>query len=122
MKIVAFEQRVRGRAELAPGQHEKVIDGDKLTQASGVTNQPAADHIGFKKVKGGYVAHITEITTGNKPLDQVARQLGGGMKVAQADRELGHLTNKFEFRIMTDTRVQAGCRDAAARLHEPHGG
>jgi len=75
----SFEQRVRAtRPELAPEQFKKVIDGDKLTQATGITNQQAADHIGFKRIKGGYEVYISEITTGNKDLNLLAKQLEGG--------------------------------------------
>lgn len=101
----AFEQRVKSRPELAPERFVKVIEGDKLTQAKGITNLQAADHIGFVKVKGGYVVEVSEYTTGNKDLTHLAKQLEGGFKIAQSDREYGHLlTNEPKFRIFTDNK------------------
>lgn len=100
----SFEREVRKLPEFAPERYAKIIDGDKLTQARGVTNLKAADHIGFVKVKGGYEAYITEFTSGNKPLDQLTRQLEGGFKIARGDRQLGHQTSKFLSRVVTDNR------------------
>jgi hypothetical protein len=101
----AYEIKVRAeRPELKAENFVKVIDGDKATQAKGVTNQNAADHIGFvKKPKGDlYIVEVSEITTGNKDLAHLAKQLEGGTKVASQDKQLGHLVSKFEYRVFTD--------------------
>jgi hypothetical protein len=101
----AYELKVRAeRPELKAENFVKVIDGDKLTQAKGITHQNAADHIGFvKKPKGDlYTAQISEITTGNKDLKHLARQLEGGAKIAYQDKQFGHLIVKPEYRVFTD--------------------
>jgi hypothetical protein len=100
----AYELKVRAeRLELKAENFVKVIDGDKLTQAKGVTNQNAADHIGFVKQKSGlYTVQISEITTGNKDLKHLARQLEGGAKIAYQDKEFGHLIVEPKYRVFTD--------------------
>jgi hypothetical protein len=87
----AYEIKVRAeRPELKAENFVKVIDGDKLTPAKGITSQNAADHIGFvKKTKGDlYTVQISEITTGNKDLKHLARQLEGGAKIAYQESGL----------------------------------
>jgi hypothetical protein len=101
----AYEIKVRTeRPELKAENFVKVIDGDKATQAKGVTNQNAADHIGFVREKSGlYTVHISEITTGNKDLKHLARQLEGATKIAYQDKQLGHLiVGKPQYRVFTD--------------------
>jgi hypothetical protein len=101
----AYELKVRAeRPELKAENFVKVIDGDKLTQAKGVTNQSAADHIGFVKKKNGlYTVEISEITTGNKDLKHLARQLEGSTKIAYQDKQLGHLVvGEPKYRVFTD--------------------
>jgi hypothetical protein len=100
----AYELKVRAeRPELKAENFVKVIDGDKLTQAKGITNQNAADHIGFVKQKSGlYTVQISEITTGNKDLKHLGRQLEGATKIAYQDKQLGHLITKPEYCVFTD--------------------
>jgi hypothetical protein len=101
----AYEIKVRAeRPELKAENFVKVIDGDKATQAKGITGQNAADHIGFvKKPKGDlYTVQISEITTGNKDLKHLARQLEGGAKIAYQDKQYGHLIVETKYRVFTD--------------------
>jgi hypothetical protein len=101
----AYEIKVRAeRPELKAENFVKVIDGDKATQAKGITGQNAADHIGFVREKSGlYTVQISEITTGNKDLKHLARQLEGATKIAYQDKQLGHLiVGKPQYRVFTD--------------------
>ncbi len=100
----AYEIKVRAeRPELKAENFVKVIDGDKATQAKGITGQNAADHIGFVREKSGlHTVHISEITTGNKDLKHLARQLEGATKIAYQDKQLGHLIGEPKYRVFTD--------------------
>jgi hypothetical protein len=100
----AYEIKVRAeRPELKAENFVKVIDGDKLTQAKGMTHQNAADHIGFVREKSGlHTVQVSEITTGNKDVAHLAKQLEGATGIASQDKQLGHLIRKFEYRVFTD--------------------
>ena len=62
--------------------------------------------------------YVSEITGGNKDLNHLARQLEGGYKIAQADRELGHqIVGEPEFRVYTNNpRLVKALRAEGNRL------
>ena len=70
----SFERRVLNEIK---GKYVRGFSPKEVQQQLSIEHQPAADYVGYRIVKGGYVADIIEITTANKEKKELTKQFEG---------------------------------------------
>ncbi|HEU4595429.1 MAG TPA: hypothetical protein VFS10_09830 [Pyrinomonadaceae bacterium] len=95
----SYERRILLKVK---SQYEEGFRPEEVQKQLGITGQQAADYVGRRLIKGGYIAEIIEITTESKKRSELGRQFEGAQKLVTAT--FGEAPVEYEYYIYTNNK------------------
>ena len=81
-------------------QYSRGFNPAEVIEQKGIRNIQAADYVGYRPVKGGYIADIIEITTEDKKKSELGKQFEGAKRLVVD--EFNEVPVKYEYFLITN--------------------